>query len=161
MIHSTRNPMQTKARPGKTAQWVKAFTTNSDNLSSSLRTGNREGETWLPKDVLQTSLHGTRSCHARFQMKKAAGSTQLWWLVAVSHDSDKCGKISLKGQQWHTYPGSNQQLSDWKTENWKPQQLPRAREVMDLGGKPTTTTLLKQQDPCCILNICPTTHRWV
>jgi hypothetical protein len=37
--------------------------------------------------------------------------------------------------------------------NWEPSQLSRAGGVMDLGGKPTTTTLLNPYDSYYILNI--------
>lgn len=50
-------------------------------------------------------------------------------------------------------------LKEWLKIYLKSCILPRASEVMDLGGEATTTNLPDQQNPNYILNVCSYGHR--
>lgn len=75
--------------------------------------------------------------------------------ITPMNRNGETGTINPRVLQWHRYVSSNQLLCNctldplnrWEVMYWRPSQLPRPKEVMDLGGEVTTMYLLNHQNP--------------
>lgn len=65
-------------------------------------------------------------------------------MIPVNHNKDQHGTITLRVHQWHTYVGSNKQLSDWTSDPFDKRKIMLSTGNVTNYPKLVTSWLLRR-----------------